>query len=153
MSVYPPRRHASARERRMIRDLSRGSVGGGGALLVRSRCVAELRRRRSHVNSIATDEAIGCQASASTPLRRLTSLIDEFCNKIGTNQKCQNASTTSALGSNPDGIWSLRAFPLLDRLCCKSLKTPGDKFPARSRNKPRSLIDVASGALPKSPVS
>src|SRR6185312_12356191 len=32
-------------------------------------------------------------------------------------------------------------------------KTPGDKFPARSRNKPRSLIDVASGSLPKSPVS
>ena len=29
------------------------------------------------------------------------------------------------------------------RLCCKSLKTPGDKFPARSRNEP----------LPKSPVS
>ena len=39
------------------------------------------------------------------------------------------------------------------RLCCKSLKTPGDKFPARGRNKPRSLIDVASGSLPKSPVS
>ena len=39
------------------------------------------------------------------------------------------------------------------RLCCKSLKTPGDKFSARSRNKPRSLIDVASGSLPKSPVS
>jgi hypothetical protein len=39
------------------------------------------------------------------------------------------------------------------RLCCKSLKTPGDKFPARSRNKPRSLIDVAPGSLPKSPVS
>ena len=39
------------------------------------------------------------------------------------------------------------------RLCCKSLKTPGDKFPARSRNKPRSLTDVASGSLPKSPVS
>src|SRR6476659_285115 len=38
------------------------------------------------------------------------------------------------------------------RLCCKSLKTPGDKFPARSRNKPRSLIDVASGSLPKSPM-
>ena len=37
----------------------------------------------------------------------------------------------------------------IGRLCCKSLKTPGDKFPARSRNKPRSLIDVASGSLPK----
>jgi hypothetical protein len=32
-------------------------------------------------------------------------------------------------------------------------KTPGDKFPARSRNTPRSLIDVASGSLPKPPVS
>src|SRR3954467_14923334 len=42
---------------------------------------------------------------------------------------------------------------VVGRLCCKSLKTPGDKFPARSRNKPRSLIDVASGSLPKSPVS
>jgi hypothetical protein len=35
----------------------------------------------------------------------------------------------------------------LGRLCCKSLKTPGDKFPARSRNKPRSLIDVAPVSL------
>jgi hypothetical protein len=34
-----------------------------------------------------------------------------------------------------------------------SLKTPGDKFPARRPNKPRSLIDVASGSSPKSPVS
>ena len=34
------------------------------------------------------------------------------------------------------------------RLCCKSLKTPGDKFPARSRNEPRSLKDVVSGSLP-----
>ena len=32
-------------------------------------------------------------------------------------------------------------------------ETAGDKFPARNRNKPRSLIDVASGSLPKSPVS
>jgi hypothetical protein len=39
------------------------------------------------------------------------------------------------------------------RFCCKSLKTPGDKFPARRPNKPRSLIDVASGSLPRSPVS
>jgi hypothetical protein len=38
-------------------------------------------------------------------------------------------------------------------LCCKSLKAPGDKFPARRRNKPRLLIDLASDALPKSPVS
>src|SRR6266540_2325038 len=42
---------------------------------------------------------------------------------------------------------------LAGRLCCKSLKTPGDKFPARRRNKPRSLINVVSGSLPKSPVS
>src|ERR1700730_13379712 len=39
------------------------------------------------------------------------------------------------------------------RFCCKSLKTPDDKFPARRPNKPRSLIDVASGSSPKSPVS
>jgi hypothetical protein len=39
------------------------------------------------------------------------------------------------------------------RFCCKSLKKPGDKFPARRRNKPRLLIDVASGSLRKSPVS
>src|SRR3954447_156953 len=29
---------------------------------------------------------------------------------------CQNASTMSALGGNPDGICSLRAFPLLTHL-------------------------------------
>src|SRR4030095_11783250 len=45
------------------------------------------------------------------------------------------------------------ARPLFSRLCCKSLKTPGDKFPARRRKKPRSLINVVSGSLPKSPVS
>jgi hypothetical protein len=39
------------------------------------------------------------------------------------------------------------------RFCCKSLKTPGDKFPARRQNKPRSLVDVASGSLARSPVS
>jgi hypothetical protein len=39
------------------------------------------------------------------------------------------------------------------RFCCKSLKAPGDKFPAKRRNKPGSLIDVASGSLPKAPVS
>jgi hypothetical protein len=38
------------------------------------------------------------------------------------------------------------------RFCCKSQKAPGDKFPARRRNKPGSPIDVASGSLPKSPV-
>ena len=31
----------------------------------------------------------------------------------GTNRKCQSASTMSALGCNPDGICSLRAFPLM----------------------------------------
>ncbi len=48
----------------------------------------------------------------------------------------------------PHWLWAAMC-----RLCCKSLKTPGDKFPARRQNKPRSLIDVASGRLPKSPVS
>ena len=32
---------------------------------------------------------------------------------IGTNRKCQSASTMSALGCNPEGICSLRGFPLL----------------------------------------
>lgn len=39
------------------------------------------------------------------------------------------------------------------RLCCKSPKMPCDKFPAGSRNKPQSPIDIASSALPKSPAS
>ena len=30
---------------------------------------------------------------------------------VGTNRKCQSASTTSARGGNPDGICSLRAEP------------------------------------------
>jgi hypothetical protein len=34
---------------------------------------------------------------------------------FGTKRTCQNASTMSALGGNPDGICSLRAFPLLTR--------------------------------------
>ena len=55
--------------------------------------------------------------------------------------------------SNPADSTRGRIVSVCGRLCCKSLKTPGDKFPARSRNKPRSLIDVASGSLPKSPVS
>jgi hypothetical protein len=46
--------------------------------------------------------------------------------------------------------WGRQCLFLAD---CVDLKTPGDKFPARSRNKPRSLIDVASGSLPKSPVN
>src|ERR1700730_2985700 len=45
------------------------------------------------------------------------------------------------------------AWEALSRFCCKSLKPPGDKFPARRQNKPRSLIDVASGSLARSPVS
>ena len=50
---------------------------------------------------------------------------------------------------------SLMRFDTSDlcRLCCKSLKTPGDKFPAKSRSKPRSLIGMASGSLPRSLVS
>ena len=39
------------------------------------------------------------------------------------------------------------------RYCCKSRKTPGDNFPAGRRSEPRSLINVVSGSLPKSPVS
>src|SRR3984893_4512606 len=45
------------------------------------------------------------------------------------------------------------AWEALSRFCCESLKTPGDKFPPRRQNKPRSLIDVASGSLARSPVS
>src|ERR1700687_368141 len=39
------------------------------------------------------------------------------------------------------------------RYCCKRRKLTGDNFPARGRSKSRSLIDLASGSLPKSPVS
>jgi hypothetical protein len=39
------------------------------------------------------------------------------------------------------------------RFCCKSPKLPGDIFPARRQTNPRSLIDIASGSLPKPPVS
>src|SRR6266478_9591556 len=39
------------------------------------------------------------------------------------------------------------------RLCCKSPKLPGDKFPATSRTNRRPAICVASIALPKSPVN
>jgi hypothetical protein len=41
----------------------------------------------------------------------------------------------------------------LCRLCCKSPKLPGDKFPATRRTNRRPAICVASIALPKSPVS
>src|SRR5437016_9595115 len=39
------------------------------------------------------------------------------------------------------------------RLCCKSPKLPGDKFPATRRTNRRPAICVASITLPKSPVS
>ena len=39
------------------------------------------------------------------------------------------------------------------RYCCKSPKLTGDNFPARKRSKSRSLIDMAPGSLPKSPVN
>jgi len=46
---------------------------------------------------------------------------------IGTKRTCQNASTMSALGGNPDGICSLRAFPLLTqsgrRLASRAITT------------------------------
>jgi hypothetical protein len=35
------------------------------------------------------------------------------CQLLGTLPTCQNTSTMSALGVNPDGICSLRAFPLM----------------------------------------
>ena len=57
---------------------------------------------------------------------------------------CDNLHLTDA---GTQQVSALRGIVL------QSLKTSGDKFPARSRNKPRSLIDVASGSLPKSPVS
>src|SRR4051794_12023923 len=38
-------------------------------------------------------------------------------------------------------------------LCCKSPKLKSDNFPARRQSKSRSLIDMASISLPKSPVS
>src|SRR6516162_6800438 len=41
----------------------------------------------------------------------------------------------------------------LCRLCCKSPKLPGDKFPAIRRTNRRPPICVVSIALPKSPVS
>ena len=48
-----------------------------------------------------------------------------------------------------------RAVPgsAIARFCCKSPKTSGDNFLARRRSKSRSLIDMASDSLPKSPVS
>src|SRR5262245_10406955 len=49
--------------------------------------------------------------------------------------------------------FAVRLTSPLGRFCRKSLQTPGDIFPARRGNKLRSLIDVASGMLPKSPVS
>src|SRR6266478_7867301 len=39
------------------------------------------------------------------------------------------------------------------RLCCKSPKLPGDKFPATRRTNRRPAICVAAIALPKSPVN
>src|SRR5450759_5393432 len=39
------------------------------------------------------------------------------------------------------------------RFCCKRPKSRGDNCSARRRDKPLSPIDIASGSLPKSPVS
>src|SRR5215208_6846620 len=41
----------------------------------------------------------------------------------------------------------------LGRLCCKRPKTSGEHFLARRQSKSRPPIDMASGCLPKSPVS
>jgi hypothetical protein len=45
----------------------------------------------------------------------------------GTNRKCQSALTMSALGGNPDGICSQRAFPLLTDDVEKALVIFGDQ--------------------------
>src|SRR6516164_3838819 len=47
----------------------------------------------------------------------------------------------------------LSVCPLCARLCCKSPKLPGDKFPATRRTNRRPAIFVASITLPRSPVS
>ena len=41
----------------------------------------------------------------------------------------------------------------IGRYCCKSPKLMRGNFPARGRSKSKSPIDMASGSLPKSPVS
>ncbi len=41
----------------------------------------------------------------------------------------------------------------LCRYCCKSPKLKSDDFPARRRRKSKAQINVASGSLPRSPVS
>src|SRR3954464_14155597 len=53
--------------------------------------------------------------------------LQQAMSPIGTKRPCQNASTMSALGGNPDGICSLRAFPLLTqsgrRLASRAITT------------------------------
>src|SRR6266511_1597103 len=78
------------------------------------------------------------------------SLQISYANRIlttGLGPLLENVPFRSAM------LWLQVHESAFGRLCCKSLKTPAGKFPARRRNKPRSLIDVASGSLPKSPVS
>jgi len=43
--------------------------------------------------------------------------------------------------------WSIGGY------CCKSLKSRSDNFSARRQDRPWSPINMASGLLPKSPVS
>jgi hypothetical protein len=56
--------------------------------------------------------------------RETTNRHIRFVVRYGTNRKWQNASTMSAFGSNPDGICSLRAFPLLTHSGHKRLEIP-----------------------------
>src|SRR4051794_39234505 len=46
-----------------------------------------------------------------------------------------------------------RAMSAPGRYCCKSPKLKSDNFSARRQSKSRSLVDMASISLPKSPVS
>jgi hypothetical protein len=56
-----------------------------------------------------------------------------------------------AFNSDQGGAWQRNVASC--RLCCKSRKLLGDKFPARRQTNRRSPIWVASITLPKSPVS
>jgi hypothetical protein len=102
--------------------------------------VCELRNRRTlatYRSSVALAQKSACRTRGRCAIGSAGHIPD---NRLPVYR--QQRTFVSAVGTS-----------VQCRLCCKSLKTPGDKFPARSRNKPRSLIDVASGSLPKSPVS
>ena len=128
------------------------------------------RAARQHRSSFRLRVSLSC-APGGLPTSS-TKMQGRGCTGLGRIQACMRAPSAQGFecryGSVNSGFAMCASRPLIPRkrrnsghrwtsqrcrLCCKSLKTPGDKFPARSRNKPRSLIDVASGSLPKSPVS